>query len=396
MSVPVVGLSLARLEVHANSDRQRSASPRASAVSDPPRGSRILELDALRGLAALAVVLFHYTTRYEDLFGHSLALPYDFRWGERGVDLFFMLSGFLILMTLERTSNWFKFAWGRFTRLYPAYWAAVGLTFAFVVSCGLPGQEVSLAEAFVNLTMVQALLGVPHVDGSYWSLQAELIFYVNMLLLFRWGAFSSSVKTTLIWVGLAAWMIVGQRYFIPAETVAAGLASKVITLLSLKYIALFSIGMLVYDLHRGPHARWWTCRGHLLALTVCFAAIAIRKGPQVVLIDLLLAAVLAMAVTGRLKVLNARGLVFLGAISYSLYLTHQNIGFLVIRELQKVGVQPLTSVSVAMVVAFAIAVQLHRLVERPALDQLRSIDPLESWGAWRRKFSRASTSTKIG
>lgn len=54
---------------------------------------RILELDALRGLAALAVVLFHYTTRYDQLFGYSEPLAVNVSWGHYGVDLFFMISG---------------------------------------------------------------------------------------------------------------------------------------------------------------------------------------------------------------------------------------------------------------------------------------------------------------
>ena len=82
---------------------------------------RVLELDALRGLAALAVVFYHYTTRFDQLFGHTFPLPWSVSWGHYGVDLFFMLSGFVILMTLERTSDSWKFAWGRFSRLYPAY-----------------------------------------------------------------------------------------------------------------------------------------------------------------------------------------------------------------------------------------------------------------------------------
>ena len=110
-------------------------------------GGRIIELDALRGLAAMSVVLFHFTTRYEELFGRANPLPLNFGWGDFGVDLFFMLSGFVILMTLERTSHSLKFAWGRFTRLYPAYWAAVALTFGAVAVFGLAGQEVGLGSS---------------------------------------------------------------------------------------------------------------------------------------------------------------------------------------------------------------------------------------------------------
>ncbi|MGI9470468.1 MAG: acyltransferase family protein [Rubripirellula sp.] len=355
---------------------------------------RILELDALRGIAALAVVLFHYTTRYEDLFGRSSRLPFHFDWGEYGVDLFFMLSGFVILMTLERTSDSLKFAWGRFTRLYPAYWAAVGLTFVLVLSCGLPGMQVRLVDAVLNMTMIQALLGAPHVDGAYWSLQAELIFYVNMLLLFRWGAFTRPVRAAITWVGLAILMILAQRYLAPQSSLLGELISKCMTLMSLKFIALFAIGILVFDARRRTDGRMAT----LMAILVCFAAVGLRKGPEVMLIDVVLASLFAAAVYGRLSFLNARWLVFLGAISYSLYLTHQNIGFIIMMQLERVGVPPVLAIVAAIAVAFAVAIQLHRLVEKPALEQLRRVDIVASWHAWRQRLfgTGRSSDSRIG
>jgi peptidoglycan/LPS O-acetylase OafA/YrhL len=64
--------------------------------------SRLAELDALRRLAAFAVVLFHYSTRYDVLFGHPSPLAVSFHFGCYGVQLIFIISGFVIYMTLER------------------------------------------------------------------------------------------------------------------------------------------------------------------------------------------------------------------------------------------------------------------------------------------------------
>ena len=149
-------------------------------------------------------------------------------------------------MTLERTAGWLKFAWGRFSRLYPAYWVAAAMTFVVVAACGLPGQEVSASEAIVNLTMIQALLGNPHIDGAYWSLQAELIFYVNMLILFRLGAFRRPNLTVALWVGLAIACRAAEAYCQSASPVLAGAMSKVTTVASLEFIPLFGIGILLF------------------------------------------------------------------------------------------------------------------------------------------------------
>src|SRR5690349_15385603 len=73
-------------------------------------GSRITGLDALRGLAALSVVLFHYTTRYDALFGHRSELLVSVPWGHYGVQIFFGISGFVIFMTLDRTATLADFA----------------------------------------------------------------------------------------------------------------------------------------------------------------------------------------------------------------------------------------------------------------------------------------------
>src|SRR5579864_8086350 len=94
---------------------------------------RIESLDSLRGLAVLMVLFFHYTCRFQPAYyGYpsrpAIALPF----GNLGVQLFFVISGFVITMTLVRCESQFEFLWKRFARLYPAYWFAVTLTFSAV------------------------------------------------------------------------------------------------------------------------------------------------------------------------------------------------------------------------------------------------------------------------
>ena len=103
--------------------------------------SRVVELDALRGIAALAVVAFHYTTQYGQQYGHTTPLGFGFPPGNYGVNLFFLISGFVIFMTLERARSAMDFVVSRFSRLYPAYWAAMALTCIFVYVLGMPEQR---------------------------------------------------------------------------------------------------------------------------------------------------------------------------------------------------------------------------------------------------------------
>lgn len=338
----------------------------------PPAGSRVLELDALRGLAAVAVVLFHFTTRYDQLLGHAEPLSWSLPWGHYGVDLFFMLSGYVILMSLERSRGAVHFAWGRLTRLYPSYWVAAAFTFIVVTMIGLPGQEVSLGDALLNVTMIQSLLGASHIDGAYWSLQAELIFYANMLVLHRCGVFKRPVLAVVVWVGIA---LAVESAIGLADSTIVGLLTKARTLGSLEYIPLFGVGLM---LQAERVSR--TCR--LGGLFICLTAIAATQPVETLLVDLCLAGVFAAATTGWVPWLRWSPLVWLGAISYPLYLIHQNVGYVAIRKLEAAGATPTTAVIAATLLGVLFGSWLHRGVEVPSLATLRRVD-LGRWWALR-------------
>lgn len=98
--------------------RQR---PAAEGTTRPNLTSRFRELDGLRGIAALAVVLSHFTGTHNLRYVDDPAPLFDAWWGGFGVQLFFMISGFVILMSAERARRASDFAIARIARLYPAY-----------------------------------------------------------------------------------------------------------------------------------------------------------------------------------------------------------------------------------------------------------------------------------
>lgn len=95
-----------------------------SADQPRSRAARFRELDALRGPAALVVVLYHLTTFMGD--GPGLGGPpaVSIWWGEYGVQLFFLISGFVILLSARRTLRPSDFVISRVSRIYPVYWIA--------------------------------------------------------------------------------------------------------------------------------------------------------------------------------------------------------------------------------------------------------------------------------
>ncbi len=86
---------------------------------------------------------FHYTFKYDELYHFTEPAPFQAPWGYLCVNLFFVISGFVIFMTLDRTRVPLDFVVSRVSRLFPAYWAAIVLTMLVTHWLGLPGKEVS-------------------------------------------------------------------------------------------------------------------------------------------------------------------------------------------------------------------------------------------------------------
>ena len=146
---------------------------------------RFVELDALRGIAVMLVLLSHYTWAYDYHFKILDEHVFHFPYGDFGVQVFFMISGFVIFMTIEKVDNVKHFAINRFARLYPTYWISIFITLAFIVVFPVPTLgNYELLDILKNFTMLQGFLKAQHIDQVYWSLQVELLFYFIIAIIF--------------------------------------------------------------------------------------------------------------------------------------------------------------------------------------------------------------------
>ncbi len=291
-----------------------------------------------------------------------------------------MISGFVILMTLERTRRPLDFVVSRFSRLYPAYWVAVLLTFLVVTFFGLPGREVSVGEAAVNLTMLQGFISLPSVDGVYWILQIELTFYAIMLVMFAIKQLKHVEVLAIVWLAASFvhHLVTDLGIHIPgADTLLLG-----------GYVGFFTAGIMFYRI-RNNQATW---RSHAIIL-LSFLIQSQAGERSLTIAAAIFFAVFYVFVYGKLSILAVRPLLFLGAISYPLYLVHQNIGYVILRWLYSVDVSPFFAVPCALVIIFGIATGITYLVERPASTKIR---------AWytavttRRRERRVAVSSKEG
>ncbi|HUM16802.1 MAG TPA: acyltransferase [Candidatus Nitrosotalea sp.] len=336
-------------------------------------GGRFEELDVLRGAAALVVVLSHYSTHCVRYFGagpFGVHLPTIY--GFHAVQLFFMISGFVIYFTLERSATWKDFAFSRVTRLYPAYWTA--LTLMVVLETVVFRQPFWLGGYIANMTMFQEFLGFNNLDNVFWSLTVEVAFYVIMGLLFAGGLASRIELVSGIWLVLAGlWSAVVQYLGIV-------LPASLPRLLILRYVPFFVAGIVFYLVRRrGPTA----ARIALLAAALVVAAmidgvwdadeaavrwsdVLHRLGVAVVLFGLF-----AAAVAGRLRFAISPATLWFGTLSYSLYLSHRNLGYRTLFRLHDRGVAISTSFLLTLAGAMVLAVALTYAVERPAMRVLR-------------------------
>jgi peptidoglycan/LPS O-acetylase OafA/YrhL len=325
------------------------------------KSTRILDLDVFRGIAAMVVVLYHYTVRYDELYGHAHNMQLYFSLGQYGVHLFFMISGYVIFMTLEKTRYWLDFLVSRFSRLFPAYWAGIFLTFAVVSTAGLPGREVGIGATGVNFSMLQFLVPVPNVDGAYWTLALELSFYAIMFLLHQAKLF---VYIDYVAIG---WLAILVLVHSASSAFHLVIPDRLMTLLLLEYAQLFIAGIMFYKISKDGFS--------LMRGAILLAAL----GVHYYLTDWVSACAVAICMlvftlsnSGLLKWIAVTPLIFLGTISYTLYLVHQNIGYVVLRLLYKLHFHPYLSIVIAIGVVIGLASMVTFFIEKPALQFIRT------------------------
>ena len=317
---------------------------------------RFRELDVLRGLAALSVVFFHYSfhgTRYFNNY------PFFFWPGEYGVHLFFVISGFVIYYTIERSRTVQDFLFSRFSRLYPTYWVALAILFVWAVLD--PARRLWWHAFAVNFTMLQRFVDFPDVDTVYWTLGVELVFYAVMTLVFLFGQMHRIVIVGLAWLAAGtAWGCVHHFNVLDDHSIGN-------TYFILPYAPYFVAGVMFYLIYsRGLRV--------LYAGTIALAAAVVWliQGPLVFGITLFIFGIFALAVAGWLRFLVNPVTLWLGAISYPLYLVHRQPGYAFLNWMNAHHQSHWLTLSLATGAALVAGYLLSIGVERPAMRALRA------------------------
>lgn len=327
------------------------------------KNKRYEELDCLRGLAALAVVLFHFTYGYD--FGLKIMSDdkFYFRYGNLGVQLFFLISGFVIFMTLDKTKKAKDFLVSRFSRLYPAYWASIIITVTLTTLLKVPFQEgiFSVKQVLVNFTMFQFWFKIKDVDGAYWTLAVELTFYFIMLFIFLLKKLKYIAWICLIWLALS---VCFTAYEIP-------LGNYIKAILILRFAPLFVGGIVFYLLKNKPKDIYLNILVLLSLFSEWYLLYQLDSDSIVFSIVSFFYLIFYLFIYDKLGFISNKFLIFLGSISYSLYLIHENIGIGIIYWLKKIADIQLFYLPITIILVIFLASCITFYIERPALKWIR-------------------------
>jgi peptidoglycan/LPS O-acetylase OafA/YrhL len=292
---------------------------------------RLHILDLLRFGAALAVLFYHVTLRsYVD---HDSPVRYvelesGVQYLNLAVQLFFMISGFVVVWSAEGKSA-LQFAWSRFARLFPTFWFCATITWLVCHFWGSPHVQVSFSDYLKNLTMLEHYLHVPPVDLPYWTLKEELRFYAIVFGCLLVG-YRNWFNIALGWLALC---------FIDYSIHRIPLAHYE---MSLEYAPFFAAGIIFYQIHKHGAAK-----SHIAALCAALVLGCLRfmdfshHDEKVHVLDstsILIITGLFMLMTlvssGYLRINRYTGLLtVLGGITYPLYLLHNRLGAVIYQHL---------------------------------------------------------------
>ena len=348
-------------------------------------------IDGLRGIAAMIVVLPHaeqvLTIASRPTDSVLPPLTHAMQMGGFGVDIFFVISGYVIAFANGRAaidvSYAGRFALRRSVRLDPTYWSSI-LIALFVVGvthmfANRPLQWPDLPTILANLVYLQYILGYPSLNGVHWTLCLEVQFYLLFILLLVAIHRIAKLKRCEPHV-LAAYVMLAM---LGAALVWSCLINPVEPRFYNPWFPQewykFLLGVAVYHMNAGLVGRSWVVAA--IAATVLTATVhslmvysdAARQGLANA-VAILTAILLGIAGwRGALyRWLNYRPLLFAGAISYSLYLVHVPVIQIFIGVQARVRgevstVEGLLTLAAAYACCLAAAWLLYRLVERPSL-----------------------------
>ncbi|MEL7500515.1 MAG: acyltransferase [Planctomycetota bacterium] len=363
----------------------QSNSPEAPVLPAPPKsGGRILELDAIRALSCLNLLLFHFTWVYQEKYGFASDLGFTFPYGKYGVQLFFMLSGLVNAMTLLSKRKPGDFIVARCIRILPSYWLVIVMNVCLFMLIPMYNHPVHVDETVANLSTMPVLFGFDNMEPVTWTLQIEMLFYAFLMGLFAVGLLEKPLRTMLVSIGVC--LVLGVTFtFVKTnfpDSIWNSRCRIIEELFFIRHLPLFAMGILLNELRCGRGNKWALWGGIVAAATV-FHIIDLREHNP--LATVLMFGLLTASAFRKVPILRWKPLIYISFISYSLYLVHNNLGSAVMKQLETIGCSPLLTVILATAFAIGVSHAMTYWMEQPITNWLRKkykshAETFASWG----------------
>ncbi|WP_440409365.1 acyltransferase family protein [Neorhizobium petrolearium] len=297
-----------------------------------PKTSRLLNLDILRLISALMVLTFHYGFRMR-ISGEGGGLGFPelapvAMWFDTGLLIFFAISGYVITMSAEGRSA-YDFAAGRFARLWPTFIVCASLTAVVLTIWPVPTIDPpTVGQWLAHAVIISRGFGHPFLDGAYWTIAYEMIFYGWIFLMIATGVFNRSWRVVVM-----AWLAISV---VNEMTIGSGAIRK---LLITEYSGYFAFGLALYKTQK----QLSMVSLLVLAAAACWAIVTPfltepdfvemyglnRSTLGLASIGPLALGVMALCATAPSLRISPPLAIGLGGLTYPLYLLHQNIGYAV-------------------------------------------------------------------
>ncbi|HMH23165.1 MAG TPA: acyltransferase [Puia sp.] len=361
---------------------------------------RIEILDSFRFVAIISVIFFHYTYRWTVPYNSTNLYPYgdffgnSFRYGNNGVQFFFIISGFVISYTLENTSDLSAFFKNRFIRLFPPilFWSIITyLVFIILDNAHLFSTSHQLKNFLPSLTFINPKIWetifktkFDWLNGSYWSLWIEVQFYFISSILFfinKKNFFRNILVLTVIMI-LQNYILI---HFLPSKRIELlsptlfsfvsswSYANQVVNIAS--YIAFFTMGVIFHHLYKRYPISLRSLAGLcavFIPVYILFSGIIIEA--RIIYFVMITLFLLMIYKRSYLSFLENPLFRRIGVISYSVYLAHEHIGVLLINKYGGyLGNWSPLCVLIMPVLIILSAELSYRLVEQKVARQLKKL-----------------------
>lgn len=326
----------------------------------------ILLINVLRFFAALGVLSYHSFSQLitNNYIPNAFSFLSQFaKYGNLGVDLFFIISGFVISLSSEGRT-FFQFISARFIRLFPVFWLCVSITSLFVLLSN-SADYISWQKYLSNLTMLPSIFGgYEYIDVSYWTLRVELKFYliIAIILLLRKFVNLSLQKIAVVLSSLLLYYtLFCNLYYCPS-------AFKLFFWsYGEEYLQYFVAGILFYEIYKNNKNYY-----NYIALLMCYFVALIKTnnhdhiniGINIIYITIFFLIFLAISLK---KITNnffnkkyKNAIIVLGAVTYPLYLLHDKIIHITIKILNEYTISPY----IGMTILLSVIILLLLLVNK--------------------------------